>query len=429
MSPPEETERAWTAVRAAVAQASGSPPESDDDISTDALSFRELRDAMWLALELSGPDAVTSFDATAWYRPPANAGGSEPAATPTGDGATGGIDEDREIPQDEGSEETSASRLREWAVSGGGSANGRASDGSTLGASSAWPTIPALPERSQIARALRPLMRGSPSPRDVELDEVATAVRAAQDRLWVPECRPTSWRPLEVAVVVDRSSSMPIWQQTAREFRDLLAHQGAFRDVRLHYADFSANSPSDLLLHHEAADARPMSWKRLADPTGRRLVLVLSDMVGDAWYSGAAEHVLHHWGQRTPVAVVHVLEQRLWHWGGLVVRRVRLSAPTAGSPNANFRVLPAEQDFAFPDSTEQGAVAIPVLGLAGPWFAGWARLLSTPGAGWVETTAAMVGPCGGDDVRDHEDDAAPPSARDRVLEFRTVASTAAFRLA
>ncbi|MEU4768032.1 FxSxx-COOH system tetratricopeptide repeat protein [Actinosynnema sp. NPDC023794] len=431
MDGPQRGVESWAGVRAAVAQSPHARTDPTRDLPTSALLLRELRDALWLALVLRGEESLPPPDHALWPPPPTAVGGGPDTSSGRGGAVPEGTATDDE--SEEGEAGPAADGFQEWTINSTGAVNGRASDagGPTLAASSAWPTVPALPDRRRIARALRPLMRGSPSPRDEELDEEATAARAAQDKLWMPETRPTQWQPLEVALVVDRSASMSIWQQTAQEFRDLLMHQGAFRDVRLYHADFSARSPSDLVLRAETAEARPMSWLRLADPTGRRLVLVLTDAVGTAWYTGAAEHVLYQWAQKMPVAVVQMLEQRLWYWTGLAARRVRLSAPYSGAPNGQLRISPAEPDFAFPDSAERGATAIPVLELSGSWFTGWARLLSTAGSEWVETTAALVHPLHG----------APPayrprsgadkslSAREKVLEFRTVASSAAFQLA
>jgi tetratricopeptide (TPR) repeat protein len=417
-------------VRTAIAQSARYSPDSATSLQTNALSLRELRDALWLTMALSEENSLPPFDDESWGARTGTT--SDDAGSMPGRGdATPGKYSDSRVEQSRAGEP--GSRFHEWEINATGSAGGRAatSAGQAGSAVSAWPTVPALPDRRNIARALRPLMRGTPSPRDEELDEEATAVRAAQDGLWVPECRPTRWHPLEVALVVDQSASMVIWQQTAREFRDLLAHQGAFRDVRLCHADFSVRVPEDVLLRSETAEAKPMSWTRLSDPTGRRLVLVLTDAVGAAWHSHAAEHVLHQWAQRMPVAVVHVLEQRLWHWGGLAARRVRLSSPTAAAPNAQLRIFPAEPDFAFPDSAARGATAIPVLELSSSWFSGWARLMSSPSSEWTETTAAMVHPLSGAVPADRPPGSgmSTPTARERILGFRTVASAAAFQLA
>ncbi|MBY8849735.1 tetratricopeptide repeat protein [Saccharothrix sp. MB29] len=278
--------------------------------------------------------------------------------------------------------------------------------------------MPALPERTRVARALRPLNRTAPSPWRQELDEEATAVRAAEEGLWVPEWRPAPAHPFDVALVVDTSPSMAIWQHTAREFAELLRRQGAFRDVRHHRLDFGPRSPAELRLRLEGP-AATAPWTRLPDPTGRRVVLVLTDGVGGAWRSGAAGHLLHRWGRVMPVAVVHVLAQRLWQWSALDARRARLSSPVPGAPNRLLRATATDLD------TTTGTV-VPVLALSAEWMANWARLMTTPGT--VEATAVVAHPFG------HEPPHEPPppgdpAPRDRVLRFRTIASITAFRLA
>ncbi|GGP84544.1 FxSxx-COOH system tetratricopeptide repeat protein [Saccharothrix coeruleofusca] len=393
-------------------------PPTEAALGTRELTHRELRDALWLALRLRGAAPA------AWSPPPlspASADGS--AAGPPEGGARSSSPPDPEDPPP-------ASRAWEWSAVVG--AEERAHDG---GPGVAVPTaLPALPARTRIARALRPLMRSAPSPWRQVLDEERTAERAAQDALWVPEWRPAAWHRFEVALVVDDSPSMAIWRHTAREFHDLLTRQGAFRDVRLHHADFSVDRPGQVVLRPENAEAKPVRWARLTDPTGRRLVLVLTDAVGGAWHSGAAEHVLHQWAQRMPVAVVHVLEQRLWHWGGLDARRVRLSAPAPWVANRRLRVSAVRPELGFSAVAGAPATPVPVLELPGTWTTAWARLVSAPGPEWVECTAALVRPFDGESAPEAEEEAAEepavePTARERVLNFRTVASTAAFRLA
>src|SRR4051812_47547561 len=95
------------AVRAAVAQSSRSSSESGGDLPTDELSLRELRDAMWLALELSGLEPVTSPDGTSWSHPPPEP--AEAPAPPPWDGTAGDADRDREPER----ERSNSSRLRE----------------------------------------------------------------------------------------------------------------------------------------------------------------------------------------------------------------------------------------------------------------------------------------------------------------------------
>ncbi|QFZ21972.1 FxSxx-COOH system tetratricopeptide repeat protein [Saccharothrix syringae] len=295
----------------------------------------------------------------------------------------------------------------------------------TAAATTPLPAVPVLPERARIARALRPLDRTAPSPWRRELDEEATARHAAQDGLWMPAWRPEPAHPFDLVLVVDTSPSMAIWQHTAREFAELLRRQGAFRDVRHHRVDFSPADPAELRVRPEGPTATPVPWSRLADPTGRRVVLVFTDGVGGAWRSGAAGHVLHRWGRVMPVAVVQALDRRLWSWSALGTSRFQLSAPFPGAPNRLLRATPLDPDLTA--SREPGTV-VPVLALSPDWMAAWARLVSQPGAAPVEVTATAVRPF----RREPAPEPAPgpePTPRERVLRFRTVASVTAFRLA
>jgi len=60
-----------------------------------------------------------------------------------------------------------------------------------------WPATPPLAHGLALARALRPLRLRRPSPGAWELDEEATAERAAAEDLWLPSAAP----PMSVASI------------------------------------------------------------------------------------------------------------------------------------------------------------------------------------------------------------------------------------
>jgi tetratricopeptide (TPR) repeat protein len=400
-----------------------------ESLSTSDLTYREVRDALWLAGRLRSPGREAE---------PAAPTEAEPqASSPTGPATEPETSEAK--PEQHGSAEpapsappeTPRTKAKNWTL---GSFRARPSaEFDDLGKDSetplAWPTVPALSEPRRIEAALRPLTRPSPSPWRSTLDEEATAIRAAQEGLWLPEWRPAPSRRFDVVLVADAAPSMEIWQQTVRDFATLLRRLGAFRDVRVLRLDCSKSSLADLTLTPEGSSGRGRRWSDVVDPTGRRVVLVMTDAVGRAWHEGAAGEMLWQWSRVMPTAVVHVLEQRLWRWGGLTTRRVRLNAPGPGAANKDLRVQVVEPDLTL-DVGDPSAVPVPVLGLSPEWFTGWSRLLTSPGSEWVETTATLVRKRVGEPVvaiapKPEED----LSGRTRVMRFRTQASVQAYYLA
>jgi hypothetical protein len=386
----------------------------DDDIGTADLTYRELRDVLWLSGKLRPQESRREAAERAVPPPPGEVTPDVPDAGDAEDG-TGDARDVPEAPEPETDQPGDA---------GFGVISVRA-DAFPL----AWPTLPALPQARGIARALRPFMRTTPSPWRTVLDEEDTAVRAAQDGLWLPEWQPAPWRRFDVVLVTDTGPSMDIWRRTAREFLGLLRRQGAFRDVRHYQLDCAKDSPDDLMLE-VGATGKSWHWSHLVEPTGGRVVLVLTDAISAAWHNGAAARLLAKWGRTMPVAVVQVLEHRLWHWSALTTRRVRMSATRAGAPNRTLKVKAVQPDADIAAEDLKNAVPVPVLGLSADWMAGWARLLTSDDGGWVETTATLVSPTGDDNTpAPPNGHAGPLTPRDRVLRFRTHASVEAFSLA
>ncbi|ATE55490.1 FxSxx-COOH system tetratricopeptide repeat protein [Actinosynnema pretiosum] len=402
-----------------------------------ALTAVEVRDVLWLAAVVAGPD-----------HEPTSPGDPGPAQDedPVGDPP---VRHDRE--EDPGGDGGS-SRAEEQAPSGGpppGSGSGPSPPGGRTGrrwgvggpetallldaaapspdaplSAGGWPTVQGLPDRRRISRVLRRLDRDARSADHDVLDEEATAVRAAEAGLWAPRWLSEPRRHFEVLLVVDTSLATGLWTELVREFRALLERQGAFRDVRVYWFDSEDTDHRSRSLRSEGG--APHGWWHLVGGATPRIVLVLTEATGKAWRTGAAAHLLNRWGGRLPVAVVNVLPQRMWPWGGLAARRMRLSAPHAGAANRWLR-----------DAGEQPSgdgVLVPVLGLAAPWFSGWARLLTARGHQEpVETTAVLVHPqtdeqpCARDGRQDVERD--EPTPAQRVRRFRTYASADGFQLA
>jgi tetratricopeptide (TPR) repeat protein len=291
------------------------------------------------------------------------------------------------------------------------------------------PTVPALPNTLDLARALRPLRRKVHSRSDVVLEEELTAQASAEARSWVPIYLPAPDRWLELALVIDEASSMAVWRPTIAELRTLLGRLGAFRDVRAWHVD-SDCAAGQLVLRGDSAGspAAARSHRELIDPAGRRAILVVSDCIGRAWRNGSLLGWLDLWGRTSPVAIVQPLPQRLWRrCSSLNVTRVRFDADRPGLPNADLSVTTRSGEL----EIEHRGVPVPVLEPEARWFRPWAALVagSAPQGAWgmaVFTGRGLAGGPAADQTGPGDADLPPV---ERVRRFRATASKPAFQLA
>ncbi|HTI24036.1 MAG TPA: SAV_2336 N-terminal domain-related protein, partial [Kutzneria sp.] len=282
------------------------------------------------------------------------------------------------------------------------------------------PAAPALPDTLRLSRALRPLKRRVPDPHRLVVNEQETADHIADTGLWLPEWQPEMTRWLDVALVVDSGPSMQIWRRAAVELRVLLERMGAFRDVRVWEMDTREDEPR---LRRPGAPSR--SPRELIDPSGRRLVLMLSDCVGEAWLSGAMSQLLALWSKSGSVAIVQTLPQRLWHRTGVVPVPVRLRAFESGLPFRRFEFQPRNQGFGAPPPS---GIPVPIMELDPRWIGRWASLLAGENRGWVDGVVVLAG--GEIGARpEWMVDVPPDTPVDLVQAFRATASPTAWRLA
>ncbi|MFF1610138.1 FxSxx-COOH system tetratricopeptide repeat protein [Amycolatopsis sp. NPDC058278] len=387
--------------------------------AASGLDWRDLADAVWLNVMTGGrvPEEQEQRTADALPRDSSflSAGdrkpGERPRTAPSRAPAPGPVRPPKRIPAPEAGEGTAAA----------------------LSAVPLPVQDPALIKASAVVRALRTLKRKVESRHadEVVLDEVATAERVAEDGLWLPITTPDTERWLDLTVVTDAAPSMRLWQSTVAAFRTGLEQLGAFRTIQFRRLDTRAGTGCRTrpVLHGDAPASQPRDPAALIDPTGRRLVLVLTDGAGELWRTGAVPAVLAEWAEVMPTAVVHMLPQRLWA-RGLEVHRARLSVPAPLTPNCRWDLeLPdAWADGGQADTAHRGSVPVPVLEMGPRWLDWWARLVCGEHAGPV-MARVLLGGAGADDAapdfarRDQE------SAQERVRYFLSTASPPAHRLA
>jgi hypothetical protein len=383
---------------------------------TDGLGWTELADAVWLtAVAMGGrgsPLTEPAKAATADQHPTAHAPGEDPirpgAAPPTPSPRQGHAPARPAPRRDVTTTEARASDDVRSIV------------------------VPALPGSRNIARALRPFKRRVPSTTEFEPDEEATAERAADEGLWLPQSRPAQARWLALALIVDGSPSMAVWRPTITAFRLLLERHGAFRDVRevvLSLPTAEASEPPDRSGPRiRGPGTGPRDPAELLDPSGRQIFLVLTDGINQLWQDPRTARLLRLWGRSGPLAIVNPYPQGHWHRTRISPRRARLYAPRPVAPNDRLRVrYPDELRNPFDQPVERRSLPIPVLELSPRWTRWWTRLVTDP-HGWVDGLVHPVDP--GAPVEDPEPAATDVgSSQEVVLRFRSSASPLSFRLA
>ena len=267
------------------------------------------------------------------------------------------------------------------------------------------------------------------------LNEEATARRIAEEDIWIPVLDHALTRWLEVMLVIDLGKSMTIWQQTIIELHHLLAHHGAFRDLRLWELD--TNDASRVRLYagvgQGVQNRQPHNDLELIDISGHRLVLVVTDCVSAAWHSGLVTGILAKWGRYNHVTLLQVLPKRLWSRTALGAGTpVRLHASIPGSPNIQLHV----QSTQYWDNEETlPSVPIPIVTLEPQPLSAWTRAIARAEDEWIPGFELVIHSLTTDKQEQNdyvlyeEALSVKLSAADQVRRFRANASTSAWRLA
>ncbi|WP_263984191.1 SAV_2336 N-terminal domain-related protein [Streptomyces sp. HPF1205] len=344
---------------------------------------------------------------------------------------------------------------------------------------------PALTGTLDLARALRPLRQSVDSPGSALLDEEATAQATGEAAIGrpadagarlMPVWRPASERRFRLDLLVDTGATMAVWHGLAAELCTVLERHGAFAGVRCWSLDTDRPVPRLSAFrrrHAEAEPAKALRWPGpLEDPSGRRVLLVLTDGVGPAWYGDRLPDFLARVAAERPAAALQVLPRRLWHRTALRAFPVELRVPDAARPVPEVRpqvplpghLRPAGTTSAagpgdtpaprapgptypttYPTAAGTGGPPplspptperlvkpspvrwLPVMEVDGRWLAPWAGLIAGRVAGWAPMLAA---PVRGVARPRRSPAAAPPAdAGERVARFRAGCSPRAFRLA
>ena len=275
-----------------------------------------------------------------------------------------------------------------------------------------------------------------PSGSTLVLDEAATTQQIAETGLWLPVLKPTLEPWLDLELVVDEGISMQIWRHTIGELERLLKNYGIFRDVRVWGLIADDSEASDLPrlvqirrgIGATAKNQSPRSPAELIDPSGRRLILVVSDCVSPQWRDGKLTKTLELWAKQGSMAIVQMLPKWLWKRTALGrASEVRLQGLNPGEFNQK---LIAKGVSLWDELEETRGVKVPIFTLEPDRVATWAQMLSGKGSIWTAGYVFKLDPI---PARRGQDlfnlDVERLSAEQRVQAFRVTASPMARKLA
>ena len=224
-----------------------------------------------------------------------------------------------------------------------------------------------------LQRSLRSFARTISAGPATILDEETTVAHSAQAGAIIPALTRSAERWLNLALIVDTSPSMILWDNLVSELYALLTQLGAFRTVRIW--DFRFGERTAAISRRGSAET-PRSPLEIIDPTGRQAILVITDCTGEAWLSGTAMRAVDAWAHTGPLAIVQPLSQRLWPRSAVPCHHVQLRSPYPGAPNN--RLVVGSADW-YPDDESRAGIPVPVLEVSHSWFSSWSRLVSAGG--------------------------------------------------
>ena len=286
-----------------------------------------------------------------------------------------------------------------------------------------------------LARALRPLMRKVSSRTQHILDEEKTVNQFAENRILIPKFKPEPERWLDLALVVEKSASIVIWQEIIAEFQKLIEHSGAFRSVSTWSLQTDEKGEIKLFpqQNKSASKQRSRSHKELLDPAGRRLILLVSDCTFDIWYRDNIYEILKLWSNSGVLAIAQLFPEKLWTRTAMGFGYpVLLNALVAGVPNKKLTVegLPVWEEV----DVSKG-ITTPVITLEPDSVKQWSRVVA--GVGNTQTAGILFQPAlisepseiSPRDTNNTNKNQNQLSPKDLVNRFRATASPTARRLA
>ena len=238
----------------------------------------------------------------------------------------------------------------------------------------------------ELGRLTKPLKQKINSRIAQELDVKATVKRSAelstpQFPCYFPVLTPKKEPWLDVALLIEDSESMILWQSLLKEVQDFLEHLGAFRDIKPYRMSWH-DDKKNLQISSFHSLSNYLSPQRLNDPGGRRLILIVSDCISSAWTSDKFIEILRQWSTTGQLTLLNPFPERMWERTNLDYSiKIRLGNEKKGLPTQKWLPIPLEswQVKGVDEQTKHTLVKLPILSLEPESMGAWVNVMMGKG--------------------------------------------------
>ncbi len=247
----------------------------------------------------------------------------------------------------------------------------------------ATPAPPRLAEKRDLAKSLRLLRQKAPSRGRFEFDELRTVRAIADQRIWQVFARPALDRQIEIDLVVEESPSMLFWGSVVNEFNHLVESTGFFRKVN--FWSLRVSPPAyEPELYVRLQQSTQTGLRRrpaeLANYSGSRLIVLISDCISPTWHNGKIVPLLETWTAKSFLSLLWLLpEEMKWRTGLRTAFETSLRSSRPIHRNTELLVRPPEL---WPYSLDRKITSLPTISLEPQALLAWAELAMGISGSW-----------------------------------------------
>jgi len=111
-----------------------------------------------------------------------------------------------------------------------------------------------------------------------------------------------------LTIIIDKSSTMELWQELIRLFIKMLKTTAVFHNVNIYYWDTAHKQP---ILYYDKDFKQKIDSKSI--PNGdKELLWVLSDCLAPSWKSGSSFKQIKYWSKYSFISLIQMFPKHMW---------------------------------------------------------------------------------------------------------------------